>query len=245
MDQFFKEIKNQIETDFEKKSALQDLEHQFDVSIIPFKSKFNDKITILPNKLKSEENVSVFISEVVSNYEKFSKSVSELNAKFGQKERLQNKIVEESIYYLLISNYFQVLSNSYTNEVIRIQFVSEKENGIILTPEQVKSLLNFDKIDYQIYLISLLKLIEVIVEYTLNSVINQSIENESISSNYSISLINSQIVSKLQNGFQLLDLKNDILRKKYDSLKYNYQRLNKIVYDLTLRNLITTKIELL
>lgn len=71
--------------------------------------------------------------------------------------------------------------------------------------------------------------------------INQSIGSANVASpNYTIGLINLQIVSKIQNGFLLLDLKNDILRKKYDSLKYSSQRLNKIVYDLSLRNLITT-----
>lgn len=99
-------------------------------------------------------------------------------------------------------------------------------------------------VNYQLYLIALLKLIDVVVEYTTTTVINQSIgSTTSQSPNYSIGIINLKIVSKIQNGFLLLDLKNDILRKRYDSLKYNSQRLNKIVYDLSLRNLVTTKAE--
>lgn len=99
-------------------------------------------------------------------------------------------------------------------------------------------------VNYQLYLIALLKLIDVVVEYTTTTVINQSIgSTRSQSPNYSIGIINLKIVSKIQNGFLLLDLKNDILRKRYDSLKYNSQRLNKIVYDLSLRNLVTAEAE--
>ncbi|EEQ44781.1 conserved hypothetical protein [Candida albicans WO-1] len=114
--------------------------------------------------------------------------------------------------------------------------------GVIMTPTEIAEILRLDKIDYQAYLLALLRLVDTIVEYTTTTVINESVASTgSKSSNYSIAIINSKIVSKLQNGFQLLDLKNDVLRKRYDSLKYNSQRLNKIVYDLSLRNLITTK----
>ena len=111
-----------------------------------------------------------------------------------------------------------------------------------MTPTEIAEILRLDKIDYQAYLLALLRLVDTIVEYTTTTVINESVASTgSKSSNYSIAIINLKIVSKLQNGFQLLDLKNDVLRKRYDSLKYNSQRLNKIVYDLSLRNLITTK----
>ncbi|EDK44792.1 conserved hypothetical protein [Lodderomyces elongisporus NRRL YB-4239] len=113
--------------------------------------------------------------------------------------------------------------------------------GVMATPTEIYSSLNVQEINYQTYLIALLKLIDIIVDYTTTTVINQSIGSANVASpNYTIGLINLQIVSKIQNGFLLLDLKNDILRKKYDSLKYSSQRLNKIVYDLSLRNLITT-----
>ena len=65
----------------------------------------------------------------------------------------------------------------------------------------------------------------------------------------------SQFVKDLHTGFQILNLKNDSLRRRSDSIKYNVrnpsQGLNKanelwlqvkkieeVVYDLTLRNLV-------
>ncbi len=41
-----------------------------------------------------------------------------------------------------------------------------------------------------------------------------------------------------QSGFRLLNLKNDGLRKKFDSLKYDLKKVEEVVYDLSIRNLI-------
>jgi predicted translin family RNA/ssDNA-binding protein len=42
----------------------------------------------------------------------------------------------------------------------------------------------------------------------------------------------------LFQNFQLLNLKNDGLRRKYDSIKYDLQRIESCVYDLRIRKLI-------
>ena len=50
----------------------------------------------------------------------------------------------------------------------------------------------------------------------------------------------SQFVKDLHAGFQLLNLKNDFLRKKVDGIKYSVKKCEDVVYDLSLRNLIPT-----
>lgn len=226
-----------------KKSLLQDLEHRFDLSIIPFLSQVTLWTSTSPNKLKEVINKDAELEgELRTNLQNFNQELSTLECKAGQKERLSNKFIEDSIQILLSKRYFQVLSNAFENDPINIDLVTNGDKlGVIATPTEIYSSLNVQEINYQTYLIALLKLIDIIVDYTTTTVINQSIGSANVASpNYTIGLINLQIVSKIQNGFLLLDLKNDILRKKYDSLKYSSQRLNKIVYDLSLRNLITT-----
>ncbi|EER43743.1 recombination hotspot-binding protein [Histoplasma capsulatum H143] len=49
----------------------------------------------------------------------------------------------------------------------------------------------------------------------------------------------SKFVSDLQAGFQLLNLKNDSLRKRSDGIKYSVKKVEDVVYDLSLRNLIS------
>jgi hypothetical protein len=45
-------------------------------------------------------------------------------------------------------------------------------------------------------------------------------------------------VKDLFAGFSLLNLKNDILRRKVDGIKYSVKKAEEIVYDLTVRGLV-------
>jgi len=53
----------------------------------------------------------------------------------------------------------------------------------------------------------------------------------------------SGFIKDLHAGFQVLNLKNDILRKRVDSIKYSVKKVEDVVYDLSLRNLIPAKME--
>ena len=48
----------------------------------------------------------------------------------------------------------------------------------------------------------------------------------------------SAFVKDIFAGFQLLNLKNDILRKRADAVKYDVKRVEDVVYDLSLRGLV-------
>ena len=48
----------------------------------------------------------------------------------------------------------------------------------------------------------------------------------------------SGFIKDLHAGFQVLNLKNDILRKRVDSIKYAVKKVEDVVYDLSLRNLL-------
>ena len=58
--------------------------------------------------------------------------------------------------------------------------------------------------------------------------------------NYTRPLEISEFVSALSNGFQLLNLKNDALRRKFDSLKYDLKKIEEVVYDISIRGLTKT-----
>jgi chaperonin cofactor prefoldin len=44
-------------------------------------------------------------------------------------------------------------------------------------------------------------------------------------------------VSELFSSFQQLNLRNDLLRKRYDSIKYELQKVESVIYDIKIRNL--------
>lgn len=47
----------------------------------------------------------------------------------------------------------------------------------------------------------------------------------------------SEFVKDLHAGFGLLNLKNDSLRKRFDSIKYDVKKIEEVVYDISLRGL--------
>ncbi|MCO5585051.1 hypothetical protein L7F22_038983 [Adiantum nelumboides] len=47
----------------------------------------------------------------------------------------------------------------------------------------------------------------------------------------------SAFVKDLHTGFQMLNLKNDSLRKRFDSIKYDVKKIEEVVYDISLRGL--------
>ncbi|KAI5860153.1 Translin [Durotheca rogersii] len=49
----------------------------------------------------------------------------------------------------------------------------------------------------------------------------------------------SGFIKDLFAGFQLLNLKNDIVRKRVDAVKYHVKKVEDVIYDLSLRNLIS------
>ncbi|PGH02881.1 hypothetical protein AJ80_08779 [Polytolypa hystricis UAMH7299] len=79
------------------------------------------------------------------------------------------------------------------------------------------------------YLLALISLVEELSRLAVNSV---------TLGDYSRPLQISKFASEIHAGFQLLNLKNDILRKRSDGIKYSVKKIEDVVYDLSLRNLI-------
>jgi hypothetical protein len=48
----------------------------------------------------------------------------------------------------------------------------------------------------------------------------------------------SQFIKDVHAGFQILNLKNDVLRKRSDGIKYRVKDVEDVVYDLSLRGLL-------
>ncbi|KAI9873384.1 MAG: hypothetical protein M1830_000474, partial [Pleopsidium flavum] len=79
------------------------------------------------------------------------------------------------------------------------------------------------------YLQSLISLIEELARLAVNSV---------TLGDYHRPLQISRFVKDLHAGFQILNLKNDSLRRRSDSIKYNVKKIEDVVYDLSLRDLV-------
>ncbi|KAI4239634.1 MAG: hypothetical protein LQ349_000244 [Xanthoria aureola] len=116
--------------------------------------------------------------------------------------------------------------------------VYEPEQGTLLTIKEVGSSMNVpvdvkDRDVFHItteeYLLALTDLIEELARLAVNSVILGDFQRP---------LQISKFVKELHAGFQILNMKNDVLRRKSDGIKYSVKKIEDVVYDLSLRNLI-------
>ncbi|KAI1967163.1 Translin-1 [Ophidiomyces ophidiicola] len=84
------------------------------------------------------------------------------------------------------------------------------------------------------YLLALISLVEELTRLAVNSV---------TLGDYARPLRICSFISEIHSGFQLLNLKNDILRKRSDGIKYSVKKVEDVVYDLSLRNLIPKNVD--
>ena len=84
------------------------------------------------------------------------------------------------------------------------------------------------------YLLALVSIIDELSRLAMNSVTLGDTE---------MAVRISTFIKDVHAGFQMLNLKNDILRKRVDSIKYAVKKVEDVVYDLSLRNLLPAKTE--
>lgn len=79
--------------------------------------------------------------------------------------------------------------------------------------------------------------------HSLISLINEMSRlavNSATIGDYQRPLAISKFIKDLFAAFQILNLKNDSLRRRYDSIKYDVKKVEEVVYDLSLRGLTST-----
>ncbi|PSN66312.1 recombination hotspot-binding protein-like protein [Corynespora cassiicola Philippines] len=113
--------------------------------------------------------------------------------------------------------------------------------GELLTIEKIGELLKIpvnlkDRDEFHLtieeYLQALISLLEELTRLARNAV---------TLGDYERPLLINQFVKDVFAGFQVLNLKNDSLRRRSDGIKYRVKDVEDVVYDLSLRNLIPQK----
>jgi len=83
-------------------------------------------------------------------------------------------------------------------------------------------------LDIEDYLLGLCHLSNELSRLAVNSVTSEE---------YSRPIRIAEFLNSLHTGFRLLNLKNDNLRKRFDSIKYDLKKVEEVVYDLSIRGL--------
>ncbi|XP_076336785.1 translin isoform X1 [Tachypleus tridentatus] len=103
----------------------------------------------------------------------------------------------------------------------------EREQAAEMLGVEVDRMQGFH-LDLEDFLMGLLYLADELARFAVNSV---------TAGDYNRPSRLAHFMSQLDLGFRLLNLKNDSLRKKFDSLKYNLKKIEEVIYDLSIRGL--------
>ncbi|KAK6007667.1 hypothetical protein QM012_004481 [Aureobasidium pullulans] len=115
---------------------------------------------------------------------------------------------------------------------------SGSQDGRLLTIEEVGQIMNIPvnvkdrdvfHLTIEEYLQSLISLVDELARLARNSVTQ---------GDYSRPVHIAKFIKHLHAGFQILNLKNDSLRKRSDGIKYRVKEVEDVVYDLSLRGLV-------
>ncbi|KAG0646223.1 Translin [Hyphodiscus hymeniophilus] len=173
------------------------------------------------------------LSPVISSAEKSIideiasvKSLAEIASKspYYKYNGMWSRDVQNVIFAILFCGWLGGMGTSDAGKLLTIEEVGK----VLDVPVNLKDQDAFH-ISIEEYLQALITLIEELARLAINSV---------TLGDYQQPLQISQFVKDLHAGFQILNLKNDSLRRRSDSIKYNVKKIEDIVYDLSLRNLI-------
>ncbi|XP_012220869.1 translin isoform X1 [Linepithema humile] len=205
----------------------QEIREQIRIIVKDIEKNARDIMMILQN-IHNTTNERVDESITVGNYcmkarEMFDK-VREQYAKLAQ-------VVPHNQYYRYNDQWRFVTQRL----CFLIALVIYLEVKVLVTKETVASLLGVKNnreegfhLDLEDFLLGLLQLSAELSRYAVNSVTNGF---------YDRPIEIARFVNELNAGFRLLNLKNDMLRKRFDALKYDVKKIEEVVYDLCIRGL--------
>jgi len=144
---------------------------------------------------------------------------------FGQ---LDTKLPENSYW-----KYCQLWSNTASWISFLASLTIYLESETLATKEQVSEMMGLAntttaKLDIEEYLVGLCQVSNELSRLCVNCVTSED---------YSRPVRIAEFITSLNTGFRQLNLKNDHLRKKFDSIKYDLKKVEEVVYDLTIRGL--------
>ncbi|KAG6540866.1 hypothetical protein Mapa_017740 [Marchantia paleacea] len=120
--------------------------------------------------------------------------------------------------------------------VFLLAFVHWLDTQGLLSHREVETLLSVKSeefsIDIEDYLIGLCNVSNELPRYVVNRV---------TAGDYDCPRQVSAFLSDLFSAFRILNLRNDLLRKRFDGLKYDLKKVEEVLYDVKIRGLMSTQ----
>eukprot|EP01117_Protostelium_nocturnum_P015168 TRINITY_DN5849_c0_g1_i1.p1 TRINITY_DN5849_c0_g1~~TRINITY_DN5849_c0_g1_i1.p1 ORF type:complete len:219 (-),score=67.51 TRINITY_DN5849_c0_g1_i1:157-813(-) len=206
-------------------------------------AKFN---LYLDGESKTRDDIKQITKEIERLWRQMLATLQQIHGRINQADELAKKA--ESSLTELNSNFQSLVSLvpkgseykyrdhwkfSLSQIVFVLSFIQWLQTKELLSFEKAQELLgnlpSGINIELEDYLLGLCSLPNELSRLCVNSV---------TASNFELPLKISNFVSELYAGFRLLNLKNDMLRKRYDSIKYDMKKIEEVVYDISIRKLV-------
>ncbi|KAJ7095874.1 Translin [Mycena belliarum] len=130
-------------------------------------------------------------------------------------------------------------SNSIRAAVFAAALIEYLRDGSLLSLPRASEILGIQEewkdrfsLPVEDYLHGLISMVNELSRYVVNAV---------TLGNYEEPMRISNFVKDIFSGFTMLNLKNDSLRRRFDSLKYDLKKIEEVVYDVSLRKLVVVK----
>ncbi|KAJ6477454.1 Translin [Mycena vitilis] len=128
-------------------------------------------------------------------------------------------------------------SNSLRTAVFASALIEYLRNGSLLSLLRASEILGIKEewkdrfsLPVEDYLHGLISMVNELSRYAVNTV---------TMGNFGEPVRISNFVKEIFSGFTMLNLKNDSLRRRFDSLKYDLKKIEEVVYDVSLRKLVS------
>jgi len=151
-------------------------------------------------------------------------------------KQLKEVTKEHKDYY----QFREFWKNSFSTIVFLVGVVRFLEDGQLISLEEVENLLGLShEASDSASPAFVIEISEFLYGLTLiPSELSRLCVNRATAGDYEMVIKIGNYLNDLYAGFQLLNLKNDALRKKYDSIKYDLKKIEEVTYDLSIRGLI-------
>ncbi|TQV95248.1 hypothetical protein V2A60_009706 [Cordyceps javanica] len=186
------------------------------------RASYPQLVTQLEAAVKDEAVIVAELNELASKHPYYK-----YNSRWSR--TMQNAI--GTVLYTAWLGGFAALTSSASassGQVVGQLLTLEQVGAVFAVPTNVKDRDTFH-LTIEEYLLALTDLTQELGRLATNAV---------TLGDFALPLTVSAFLKDLFAGFQLLNLKNDILRKRADAVKYDVKRVEDVVYDLSLRGLV-------
>jgi len=135
---------------------------------------------------------------------------------------MYNQTIQRFVYQAALTHFLK------TETLLSFE-ESAKMLGIHSPEDKSRSKSDVFHLDLEDYLAGLIQMSNELSRFVVNSVTHGDYERPARIAAF---------MNDINSGFRLLNLKNDMLRKKFDSLKYDMKKVEEVVYDLSIRGLL-------